>query len=83
MNPLLKWWRKAAPAEKQALAGNCDTTVPALHQMAHAYRTEGVLALSPEMARKVEAALPQIKREQSCLACRKCDLAKIARRSLK
>ena len=80
MNSLLNWWQGATPEGKRNLAAAVGTTVPALHQMAHAYRTAGVVNLSPETAKKIEQALAgAIKREHLCRDCRECDLAAKAR----
>jgi len=74
MNPLLTWWTSASPEDKKALAEAAGTTVPALHQSAHAYRSSGELSLSPELARRIEIALNgAVKREQMCPACSRCE----------
>jgi hypothetical protein len=85
-NILLRWWDHATPDEKRALAAGCDTSVAALHQAAHAYRTKGIVSLSPELARKIEiyakevpGRLPKLRREDLCPACAQCELAVRAR----
>lgn len=79
-NPLKKWWNAATPEAKRELAGAVGTTYGALHQMAGAYRTAGRVSLSPAMAAKIEHGTSgEIKREDLCTACRRCDLARVAR----
>lgn len=76
MNPLLTLWLSMSPDQKRDLAAACGSTVGALHQAAHAYRTAGALTLSPELARTIEIALDgAVKREQMCPACTKCEYA--------
>jgi hypothetical protein len=69
-------WQNATPAQKKKLADDCGTTVGTLHQAAHAYRTGGVPALSPELARSLEKATGgRLRRGSLCRSCGACDLA--------
>lgn len=82
MNPLLEHTYTLTADGRKALAARIGTSPAGLHQMAHAYRTKGVLSLTADLAARVEAATGgAVKREDCCVACGKCDLAKKARES--
>ena len=84
-NKLLQWVKLATPDERRKLCEFAGTTYEAFLQMAGAYRTKGIVSVKPETARDLELAsaqfptLPALQREDLCLACGKCELAKIAR----
>lgn len=79
-NPLKDWWTRATPEQKRNMADEVGTSVGAIHQMAGAYRTDGRVSVSPQVAAKIERASGgEIKREELCLACGQCELAEIAR----
>ena len=82
-NPLLTHTQHMTPDAKRELALAIGTTTAGLHQMAHAYRGKGKLSLTPDLAARVEAATGgAVLREQSCVACGRCELAKKARASV-
>lgn len=60
-----KWWKKASPAAKQALARNAKTSYKHLSNAAH------FKAIGAELAGKIEAATG-IGRGELCDACRRC-----------
>lgn len=73
MNALLNWWSAASAAEKRKLAADVGSTVSALHQAAHAYRSEGRPQLTPRLAGKIEAALRgKVKRADMSPDCAAC-----------
>jgi hypothetical protein len=82
LNALQDWMDRAKPAEKKQLAALAGTTMGALRQAAGAWRTNGILRLTPEFAQKVEAAtrvihishpeLPVVTQGQLCPACNAC-----------
>ena len=80
MNVLLTWWHAATPEQKKVLAELAGTTVPGLHQTAHAYRSDGKLRVTPEFAARLERAsvqiedLPVLWREDMSPACGQCEL---------
>jgi hypothetical protein len=86
LNKLQIWMSKATPEEKQALAHAAQTTLGTLRQVAGAYRTNGALSVSADLAAKIECAtvslaarnpkLPIILRTQLCPTCAGCDYAK-------
>lgn len=79
-NPLLDYTSPLTAGEKRHLADAVGTTPAGLHQIAHAYRTKGVLSLTPDLAARIEAATGgAVLREQCCVACGGCDLAAKAR----
>ena len=85
-NKLKQWHQAATTAEREKLAKIAGTTAATLEQMQGAYKTGGVVSLSPEKARALEEAslkfpnLPELRREDLCGACGRCDLAKVARK---
>lgn len=89
MNVLQKWLANATPQEKARLARLAKTTTGNLKQVAGAYRTNGKLSTTPELARKLEEGavriaregLPELNREDLCTACGKCEFAKEARKA--
>lgn len=79
-NPLLEHTYTLTADQRKALAAKIGTSPAGLHQMAHAYRSKGILSLTPDLARRVEEATGKaVLREQCCAACGKCDLAAKAR----
>ena len=77
MNTLLTWWRKATADEKKAVAAECSTTVESIHQMAHAYRTNGVPTLGAGMAVAIDHATGgAVPRKTTCQACAACEYVK-------
>ena len=86
-NKLKDWVAKATMSERRRLCELASTTLEAFMQMVGAYRTKGVVSVEPETAARLEAAslkmphLPVLKREDLCLACGKCELARIARQA--
>lgn len=79
-NPLLDYTSHLTADQKRELAAAVGTTPAGLHQIAHAYRTKGVLSLTPDLAARIEAATSgAVLREQSCAACGRCELAVKAR----
>lgn len=79
-NPLLEHCYTLTTQQKKALAARIGTSPAGLHQMAHAYRTAGKLSLTADLAARVEAATDgAVRREDCCVACGRCDLAKKAR----
>ncbi len=79
-NPLLEYASALTADAKRDLAQAIGTSPAGLHQIAHAYRTSGKLSLTPDLAARVEAATGgAVLREQCCVACGKCDLARRAR----
>lgn len=75
-NPLLTWWSAATPEQRRDLAVTVGSTEESLRQTAHAYRTNGRLALTPELARKIDLALDgEVRREEMCPACGRCEYA--------
>ena len=92
MNKLQSWIAAASIPQRDRLVRLAKTTLGSLHQLAGAYRTNGKLRATPELAAAVEKAafkisiadesLPVIHREDLCPACGKCELAKIARSSM-
>ena len=88
-NPLDTWMSQASPDEKRALASLAQLpSTGDLHQMAKAYRTNGKLSLTPDVARRLDEAsrtpvlqhLPALAREELCPACGRCDFALLVRR---
>jgi hypothetical protein len=85
MNPLLSWLSKATAEQRKALASSAGLSAGSLHQMSRAYRTDGVLRITPEIAARLEKASlkfpirPQLKREDLSPACGACDLARQCR----
>ena len=88
MNKLQRWMSTATPQQIARLARLSKTSVENLRQVAGAYRTNGKLSTSPELARRIEHATAQLEhvvkrrrvlREELCSACARCDLAKKAR----
>lgn len=86
MNVLQNWLKEATIPQRERLIKYAKTTLGGLRQLAGAYRTGGKVHATPELAAAIEKAsikvggeLPAIKREDLCLACGKCELAKIAR----
>ena len=88
MNALLQWLDRATAEQKKQLAVRAGTTPASLHQMSKAYRTDGQLRITPELAARLEKASneipvrPTLLREQLSPACSKCDLATRCRQSL-
>jgi hypothetical protein len=88
-NVLQKWIGIATFEELKMLAKHADTSVEVIRQTANAYRNDGALSASPELAKKIEQAaaklhrrgLPIIRREHLCPACRACDMAKHCRKT--
>lgn len=88
-NALNTWMQKATSKERTRLAELAFTTLGTLQQIAGGYRTEGLAATKPELARNLEEAsiklvrvgLAPMKREDLCPACGKCDLAEEARKT--
>jgi hypothetical protein len=79
-NPFQTWMRKHTLNDKIVLAKNAGTTVGTLRQIAGGYRTDGKVSTTPELARRIEiASKGELRRENLCVACGKCELAKIAR----
>jgi hypothetical protein len=79
-NPLLEHTSHLSADAKRDLATAIGTSPAGLHQIAHSYRTSGKLSLTPDLAARVEAATGgAVLREQCCVACGKCDLARKAR----
>lgn len=82
MNRLLKWWRGADADERHDVAQAAEMTPEVLRQAAHAYRTDGAPALSPDAARRVEHALGgRVLRSELCPACGRCEFAPKAKQS--
>ena len=80
MKTFKEWMTDATPEAKAVLAAAAGTSVASLRQMAHGYRTNGYVRLTPEMARKIElASNGQFRREHLCPACGRCELAAKAR----
>lgn len=83
MNVLAQWWQAATPDEKKRLAALAETTVESLRQMAGAYRTDGELRVTTDLARRIERGtkalqrpgLKMLWREDLCPACAKCEFA--------
>lgn len=79
-NPLITWWQQATPEQKRVLAELSGTTVAAMHQAAHAYRSDGQLRITPEFAARIERAsaqlegLPLLRREDLSPTCAACEL---------
>ena len=90
MNILQTWLKEATIPERNKLIKLAKTTLGGLRQLAGAYRSKGKLHATPELAAIVEKAvfrvrregLPEVKREDLCPACGKCDLAKVARAAI-
>lgn len=88
MTKLLTWLRAASNEEKQQLYQLTGITRHGMHQMAHAYKTGGILSVSPESARKIEQAtgtlarkgLPKLLREELSTICGACELPARCRR---
>lgn len=88
-NVLQRWLGKATFDELKQLATLAGTSVEVIRQTANAYRTDGVLSTSPELAKKIEQAaaklhrkgLPVVNREALCPACGGCDFAKRCRKA--
>lgn len=87
-NPFQVWMQRSTFEQKNRLAALAKTTLGTLRQLAGGYRTGGKVRATPELARRIEEAdavmqhqpgLPEIKREDLCVACSACDLAKTAR----
>lgn len=87
-NIFKKWMATATLAEKARLASLAKTTLGTLAQVAGGYRTNGRPSTGPELARRIEIAavrvqrdgLPELKREDLCVACGKCEYARLARK---
>jgi NAD-dependent dihydropyrimidine dehydrogenase PreA subunit len=85
MNVLQTWLANASIPQRDKLIKLSRTTLGGLRQLAGAYRTNGKVHATPELAALVEKAaakidvLPVIHREDLCPACGKCELAKTAR----
>lgn len=83
-NKLKEWLSLATPAEREKLAKEAQTSVGTLRQIAGGYRTDGVVSATPESARRIEFAskkiknanLPELRREDLCLACKNCEYPK-------
>lgn len=86
-NAMQAWVKKATIEERKRLAKLALTTPGHIMQIAGAYRTDGVASTTPELARRLEAAaikihregLPELVREDLCIACGRCELARKAR----
>jgi hypothetical protein len=86
-NQLKAWMDKASPKQKKRLAELASTSLGALRQAAGAWRTEGLVNVTPAVAKRLEiailqvnqenpdAALPVVHREHLCVACGQCELA--------
>ncbi len=88
-NPLREWLDAASLKEKRKLAELAGTTLNKLQQHAGAYRhRDGMLRLSPPLARRVELAaqalartgLPELLREEISPHCTGCEFAERCRR---
>lgn len=81
MNALQSWLYKATPQQRRELAEKAGTTTASLHQASKAYRTKGVLRITPDLAARLEKAslsiaiTPSLRREDLSPACSACDLA--------
>jgi hypothetical protein len=86
-NALRRWLDSATSTEKQQLANKARTSLGNLAQIAGGYKRNGKASTSPDTARKIEQAaaslqregLPAVLREDLCVHCNKCELAKAAR----
>lgn len=87
MNVLQDWLSKATPAEKARLCRLAGTTPGSLHQMSKAYKTNGDLRISADMARRLEhgtralakeTGLPVLHRRDLSPACEACEYARRA-----
>lgn len=82
MNVLHAWWNRSTPEQKKVLAELTGSTVAALHQAAHAYRSAGSLRITPDFAARIEKAsgqiegLPVLRREDLSPTCGACDYAR-------
>ena len=82
--------RNATMLERKRLAKAANTTEGHLRQVSGGYRNGGAASTTPDLARQLEKAvyklrregLPTINRESLCIACGRCELAKIAREHL-
>lgn len=88
-NVMKGWVAVASIDERKRLAELAASTPEQLMQVAGAYRNNGTPNALPEAAKRWEEAsielhasnskLPVMRREDLCLACGNCDLAKQAR----
>lgn len=82
MNALSQYMSGLTADGRKALAARIGTSPAGLHQLHKAYRTAGKLSLTADLAARVEAATDgAVRREDCCVACGRCDLAKKARES--
>lgn len=82
-NPFNIWWMTASPEQKADAAAVAGTTVQALRQIAHAWRTGGVPSTTAETAQAIEHACsavggPIVLRTDLCHACARCEYAEHA-----
>jgi hypothetical protein len=82
-NPLKAWLERATTSERAQLAELAGTSVETIRQLAMAYRNNGVLTVTPEMAGRLARAsekliertdipMPALRREDLSDVCRKC-----------
>jgi len=89
VNTLQRWMRAASLEEREQLAKHAGTTLGTLRQTAGAYRTNGKLTASADLAIAIERGtsalyrpgLHVVRREQLASACAKCEFAKQCRRA--
>lgn len=78
-NPLKDWLGQVTNEQKLKVLAIAGITPGAFHQMQGAYRTDGVVSLTPEKARALELAtaqvhgVPRLYRWQLCQSCAKCE----------
>lgn len=86
-NKLQVWMDKATADEKRELATLTGTSIGTLRQIAGAYRTDGALSVSSELAARIETGtaamraangkLPIVLRTHLSRACAACSIAKV------
>ena len=90
MNVFIYWMDNASADQKRRLAEITGHSAASLRQMAKSYRHDGELRITPDIARKIEAATAVIEaeggpsmlyREDLSPACGSCEFARQCRES--
>ncbi len=83
MPTLDSWLERSDMEQKMRLANSIGSSLPSIRLAAKGYRTNGVVNLTPEFATRladgiaaIGGDLPQVKKEDLCLACSTCEYQK-------
>lgn len=75
-NPLLQYFKALTDEQKVKFAAKAGSTVASIRLAAHAYKTKGVLAVTPELAARLEwasdGALTRCTLSKVCSECPHC-----------